>query len=1134
MAELQRAEYGLPPLDVESNLRGIVKSVFVTPVDGDDAEGLEDAILQEMSSELQLSRKKLKKKGQANGAKEEDNFYVVCRQILHYACAVDAAECCQLLLSPQKFPRIRADAVDDIDHRSALHVACLHNSRRCAELLLNHGANAVLKNKHLMLPLEECFLNSKFHFEWNLSTPAVEIVEKVGKKDLSILRLLESKCKDQVIGIAFKLAKGLELVPLVALLHVERSSIVSCVLKNSEEETGGTIIDFVLGKALDARAHSLSKKHKVDTEREAWPSRNIQGQKQGSDSETAEIKHRKGLWECDDINFNYGASSGGVEDGDGRSKKIPSACSIEASRNGLGTPRNVARKLLECILLFKPRLSSHSQSPFAPPLLRAAQMGDDDLVGLFLDAGAQVNESDTDGNTALHWAVRQSSPENKGSVNCKTVQKLLSAGAKVLTCNKLGATPVHTAAGHGHFEALSLLLERESAGVNAMAATKETPLHYAVKNNRFLCTLLLLKHGANRNVISVRNQKPLQLASSAEMKFLLSLEDKVIVERSVDELTSLCAGPPQLPLSQGQAFSSKEAPQTLESCYSSVTCPAPRCQSSSTEYSDWNTTMARHLQVSIPDKSQQLSKYTPAYKGVFCHFFGTSSGCGSGSKCHFAHSDDELQLGQQNLKTLALKNNGATGLQAATDGKFKTKLCIHYENMKSCPHSGNCKYAHGEAELRETSGLCGTCSSVRLCPRPSTASSLGSCCSEDGEQMNPNKVFVGGLPPYITSRDLWDFFEVEFGKVLDATVIYGTEDGTGTRSRGFGFVHFERPCDADEAVKRHFLPLQGKKVEVKRAIANGELQLGRKPIFSSEMSSWTGSGCCFQGADIGRIAEGMQSAAVFSKSQCPVPSVLVEAAQLAQDAVQDVTKPSEALPPCFPYFCPYDQGGDKYEVKEGLPFHGIGEFIYDNGYPPSRKETQIDLSVQTPLSVKDFSDTSFTWHMNVPHENPHSVVNSSPQLPLDFSPPQNTHAEHCFPENSYSSCSSLFSGVTTSTSKNSSAVDQSDDNDEELSQLLELLQVGKSSSPSGFSYNTGSLFNGGFLNSQVKVETFSGPYMATSQGKDLLVSNRDNCQGKNLLLSYQDNCYPETYGELSIQRNAKVRSSTKMRVPPGF
>ena len=57
------------------------------------------------------------------------------------------------------------------------------------------------------------------------TTPAVEIVEKVGKKDLSILRLLESKCKDQVIGIAFKLAKGLELVPLVALLHVERSSI---------------------------------------------------------------------------------------------------------------------------------------------------------------------------------------------------------------------------------------------------------------------------------------------------------------------------------------------------------------------------------------------------------------------------------------------------------------------------------------------------------------------------------------------------------------------------------------------------------------------------------------------------------------------------------------------------------------------------------------------------------------------------------------------------------------------------------------------------------------------------------------------------------------------------------------------
>ena len=47
--------------------------------------------------------------------------------------------------------------------------------------------------------------------------------------------------------------------------------------------------------------------------------------------------------------------------------------------------------------------------------------------------------------------------------------------------NKLGATPVHTAAGHGHAQALQMMVESEAAASNVMAGTKETPLHYAVK-----------------------------------------------------------------------------------------------------------------------------------------------------------------------------------------------------------------------------------------------------------------------------------------------------------------------------------------------------------------------------------------------------------------------------------------------------------------------------------------------------------------------------------------------------------------------------------------------------------------------------------------------------------------------------
>ena len=63
--------------------------------------------------------------------------------------------------------------------------------------------------------------------------------------------------------------------------------------------------------------------------------------------------------------------------------------------------------------------------------------------------------------------------------------------------------------------------------------------------------------------------------------------------------------------------------------------------------------------------------------------------------------------------------------------------------------------------------------------------------------VGPTKLFVGGLSWDTTSDGLRAAF-ARFGAIVEATVIPDRETG---RSRGFGFVTFENPRDADEAVK---------------------------------------------------------------------------------------------------------------------------------------------------------------------------------------------------------------------------------------------------------------------------------------------------------------------------------------------
>ena len=75
---------------------------------------------------------------------------------------------------------------------------------------------------------------------------------------------------------------------------------------------------------------------------------------------------------------------------------------------------------------------------------------------------------------------------------------------------------------------------------------------------------------------------------------------------------------------------------------------------------------------------------------------------------------------------------------------------------------------------------------------------IGVAAREPRRTVGPTKLFVGGLSWDTRDQDLEAAFG-RFGTLTDVAVV--TDRMTG-RSRGFGFVTFEKPEDAAEAVKQ--------------------------------------------------------------------------------------------------------------------------------------------------------------------------------------------------------------------------------------------------------------------------------------------------------------------------------------------
>ncbi len=122
------------------------------------------------------------------------------------------------------------------------------------------------------------------------------------------------------------------------------------------------------------------------------------------------------------------------------------------------------------------------------PVAEAAQNGDVDAVRTLLRQGEDVNASQGDGMTALHWAAYQGSTEMAGI--------LMYAGANLEVTTRVAQyTPLLVAARTGHGDVVTALLD---AGANARARTSTgvTALHFASAAGHVPAIESLLSHGA--------------------------------------------------------------------------------------------------------------------------------------------------------------------------------------------------------------------------------------------------------------------------------------------------------------------------------------------------------------------------------------------------------------------------------------------------------------------------------------------------------------------------------------------------------------------------------------------------------------------------------------------------------------
>ena len=135
------------------------------------------------------------------------------------------------------------------------------------------------------------------------------------------------------------------------------------------------------------------------------------------------------------------------------------------------------------------------------PLHDACKVGDDDVVSFLLDNGAEIDATDSNGDTPMmcavlttkmltahfHTSTGQMSYSSVGCNNTSVVKILIDRGSRIDTRNKLGETALHLAAGNRNREQFVLLV-RAGARLDLTSVKGDDPLMINEGWGRSVCS----------------------------------------------------------------------------------------------------------------------------------------------------------------------------------------------------------------------------------------------------------------------------------------------------------------------------------------------------------------------------------------------------------------------------------------------------------------------------------------------------------------------------------------------------------------------------------------------------------------------------------------------------------------------
>jgi len=151
-------------------------------------------------------------------------------------------------------------------------------------------------------------------------------------------------------------------------------------------------------------------------------------------------------------------------------------------------------------------VASHASAQHVSPVIDATRASDHRTLEALVGSGADLDDTQGDGATALHWAAHHD--------DLRAAALLIKGGAAVNVENDLGATPLWLAARSGSEEMVARLLQA-GAEPDVALAMGETPLMAAARSGANAAVDALLRSGADPNAAELeRGQTALMWAAA--------------------------------------------------------------------------------------------------------------------------------------------------------------------------------------------------------------------------------------------------------------------------------------------------------------------------------------------------------------------------------------------------------------------------------------------------------------------------------------------------------------------------------------------------------------------------------------------------------------------------------------------